>query len=929
MFNLAQTFFLDKTAVQNAPEAGISRIDLYFRGKPKETNNKSGIEAPGVEVFISECINGIPAVSELSTIRPNEPTEHGARFAPRFEIARKEWGEIIASDDASIPTTFKFKNPVFVQTNREYAIIVKYDGNEDFVLWYSRQGDKLLGTDQVSPGPSGKYIGNFFNFISSPDIDPNPGSTALGYTNTSIDALTSTNPAVAATDTNPANPVYTPDVGYLQANWKPINNTDLKFKVYVARYLHNSVPVDANGSINTSPYANVWLPPEYIPTRISNNVVRIIAPSHVYEYITFDYKHSDIDDLSSGEPIFQDGPSWPGGTPTPLTISVANGSTVVTANGSYVLANGATFNGANGWNMIYSGADRDEFIIVKSGNLVNVRKISGISSNTVLEVDEPFTFTNTAAVFLKSPVGELLGVEDTYSSGVSQYMMILSSSNANGSVRFVNNTILSVDIDNGGSGYSNSDYLVINGYESVAGKITGGYPAYANIVTNTSGGITAVYVSNAGAGFVNTAWLTGSNVVVSNSSGNPSTGSNAQFSFNIGAILKGGYNESNNYFSNCVVINLEASRLKPEITVNNPLGTTFTIKHRTLFYSVYDDSVHAGKVVYARSNTDVSEIPVKIFQSHSFASNTDAILPSRSNEFVINFANGAATNTAVIGNNYSNSSVYIFDVSSNNDFNIPFFEPDIIHAHFSKYIINNDYTNEHTNYGNAYAKHVTTKVNFANDRFAEDLLVYLTAYRPAGTDIKVYARIHNSRDPEAFDDKDWTLLEEIDGIGVYSSLDDSSDFIELTYGFPAAPNTQFVLTGSGFVENTTTTTVIGSETQFSSQLAANDLIKIYQPLFPNNYVVAVVDSIANNTSLTIRKPVANNGLVGDGLIIEKLEFKHQAFNNLLNDNVVRYYNEEMVEFDGYDTFQLKLVMLSESDHIVPKIDDVRAIGVTA
>src|SRR5690606_20815367 len=103
------------------------------------------------------------------------------------------------------------------------------------------------------------------------------------------------------------NPVYTPDAGYLQANWKPINNTDLKFKVYVARYLHNSVPVDANGSINTSPSANVWLPPEYTPTRISNNVIRIIAPSHVYEYITFDYKYSDIDDLSSGEPIFQDG----------------------------------------------------------------------------------------------------------------------------------------------------------------------------------------------------------------------------------------------------------------------------------------------------------------------------------------------------------------------------------------------------------------------------------------------------------------------------------------------------------------------------------------------------------------------------------------------------------------------------------------------
>ena len=47
----------------------------------------------------------------------------------------------------------------------------------------------------------------------------------------------------------------------------------------------------------------------------------------------------------------------------------------------------------------------------------------------------------------------------------------------------------------------------------------------------------------------------------------------------------------------------------------------------------------------------------------------------------------------------------------------------------------------------------------ANNKFAEDLLVFLTAYRPANTDIKVFARIHNSDDPEAFDDKDWTMLE--------------------------------------------------------------------------------------------------------------------------------------------------------------------------
>jgi hypothetical protein len=94
---------------------------------------------------------------------------------------------------------------------------------------------------------------------------------------------------------------------------------------------------------------------------------------------------------------------------------------------------------------------------------------------------------------------------------------------------------------------------------------------------------------------------------------------------------------------------------------------------------------------------------------------------------------------------------------------------------FQRYLVNNSYANEHTNYGNAISKGIEVKVNLQENNFAEDIRVYSTVYRPYGTDIKMYARIHNSTDPEAFDDKDWTLLELKDGIGVYSALHDESD----------------------------------------------------------------------------------------------------------------------------------------------------------
>ncbi len=53
--------------------------------------------------------------------------------------------------------------------------------------------------------------------------------------------------------------------------------------------------------------------------------------------------------------------------------------------------------------------------------------------------------------------------------------------------------------------------------------------------------------------------------------------------------------------------------------------------------------------------------------------------------------------------------------------------------------------------GIALSKHIGAKVQFSNDKFAEDVRMFMVAYRPKGTEIRVYTRVHNSKDPEAFD----------------------------------------------------------------------------------------------------------------------------------------------------------------------------------
>lgn len=964
--NFAQIFYLDPSLVRNASQIGISRVDLYCRAKPPASNNRSGILNPGVEVTILECINGVPNLfmSQNTNIR-----------------ARVEWGQIVATTDASSPTVFEFSKPIFLNTGKEYAVALKFDGNEDFIFWTSKKNDLLVGTQQVSPGVSGPNVGRYFSFIS-------PINSVSGNT------------------------LITEDVDYLTNNWTPINDTDLKFKLYVARFSHNQIPVFANSTIANNPiFSSSFHFSGNNNVIVSNNgTITTIAQAECNEFITFDLKYSILNTFYFGEKVYQPAPFYPGGTATPVTVTVSSLSVLSTplaasrivANAAYLLPNGISFFASGGFNSIYSGVG-NEYVIVQSGNNVNIRKIVQIVSPVELLVDEPFTFSNNRAFFMKAPVGKLKYMESSYLQGFDTPTLILSDSNSNASVRFVNNTLLDIDITNSGRGYSNSDYLVINGYEDVNFSVKGGYSATANIVTSPNGNVLAIYISNSGAGFVNSAWLADANVKVLNSSGLPvldSIANNLQLDFEIGSNLKTEF-DSNTLISNTTIINIETVRTIPEMDINAPLGTSYDIRHRMLYYKSND-------AVYVMDNPANSDIYVKNMNVSSLVvDNTELIIPSRSNQYVIRYANGSIATPNVIGINASNASVYLFDLVSNNDFVATYVNPEVCRGYYSKYIVNDDYVDEHTNYGNAHSKHITTKVTFG-ERFAEDLVVYLTAWKPVNTDIKVYARIHNSNDPEAFDDKDWTLLELIDGVGLNSSKDNPTDFIELTYNFTAYPNTSVTCNGSvNLVQGSAVLT--GSGTTFNTQLEVGDLVKVYTPLFPNNYFVAVVNSIANATSLTLKRSLGDLGanltgtvhadsaitdiegtsskfltdfqsgdyiavwanatfydvrqvniitsdtamnvtsvfsfanaaanysklssnnlsdfsVSGSGLRVDKLAYVHQAFNNQPNENVVRYYNNNMVEYDGYNTFQIKVVLLSNSEYIVPKVDDIRSVG---
>jgi hypothetical protein len=64
----------------------------------------------------------------------------------------------------------------------------------------------------------------------------------------------------------------------------------------------------------------------------------------------------------------------------------------------------------------------------------------------------------------------------------------------------------------------------------------------------------------------------------------------------------------------------------------------------------------------------------------------------------------------------------------------------------------------------------------------------VSAYKPSGTGVHVYTKIHNAEDGQSFEDKDYTLLTQITASNTISDSVDTTDFKEFEFGFSANTN---------------------------------------------------------------------------------------------------------------------------------------------
>lgn len=303
-----------------------------------------------------------------------------------------------------------------------------------------------------------------------------------------------------------------------------------------------------------------------------------------------------------------------------------------------------------------------------------------------------------------------------------------------------------------------------------------------------------------------------------------------------------------------------------------------------------------------------------IYGLNNKISNFDAAVYSKSNE----------ANTTSI----TKSLVVTSTLKTNNPTTAPTMDADIssIYA-FKNYISANNENERLTNLGSANSKYVSRLVTLASGIEADDLEVYLTAYRPANTTIEVYAKIINDADADAPNERQWTkLAEDASQAEFFSDTTRTNDYNEFKFYIPAIPTVNDGNKQAG-TANTQDANTIVSIASANTYYEAGDLIVVGSGI-STNYVLGRVEA-ANSTTVTLYE-AADKDLTNTFHYKVNSDETRAAFRYpVAGSRELQYYDSAGRKYENFMKFQLKIVFLADQSRSVPKVKDIRAIALSA
>jgi hypothetical protein len=688
-------------------------------------------------------------------------------------------------------------------------------------------------------------------------------------------------------------------------NFTPIQNESIKYNLYTAEFTNVSATAVFKNtaidkfSINRS--AGAFSKGEQIV--VSNNALKISS-------LTI----SGSNTFTVGETVFQ-----PGGTNTAnLSVATAYGTVLFASNTTVIMNNTyGTFNTANtlrGYtsnNVATAPISADQNVATSSacnvitvpnanssliadfvannyiyvgantGANVNVRKIISVSASArTLTLDSNVNFTsNTAIIGRVKADADLRGYFSAITPGYNGILSIYGvSSNASQNFASSNGQLL-IGVTSGASAQINK--ILDSNYQSITSQISNIYPNQTDILWSFKGTDTDKNVD----AFYN------------------SIDSDIPYEFNDKSRMMMSrsneyqYSDGNNSLSVFASLGTFNKKISPYIdTLRNIATLTDNVICKESELSGY-------RIAYSNTNGNFYEGDI-IQQANSIVTANGVVFSSNSSTIYV--VNVVSSNT---------SSVTKFSISNTTIYNAT----QAVSANITGVSSFSEVTGAAQKYASRY---ISKNVILADQQDAEDMVCYITAYRPIGTNFKVYGKFLAGADSDSITSKDWSAMTELSDPSLTSSLVNKDDFVELIYNLPTSQ--MIIVNGAGV--NTISTNVTVSST---SGFTAGGFIYIAANNTSSNTIgfnVRQVIAIPNSTVLTVSSNlsiVSTNATVG---IIPGLESQYGAFTYANNNNIVRYTTPADGVFETFKTFATKIVLVANTPQIIPRMADMRCLA---
>lgn len=264
--------------------------------------------------------------------------------------------------------------------------------------------------------------------------------------------------------------------------------------------------------------------------------------------------------------------------------------------------------------------------------------------------------------------------------------------------------------------------------------------------------------------------------------------------------------------------NVQLNALVPQFATITPPGTTLNFEYSGTSNTYAQDSTYFK--VHSGTETEFYD--------------KERIVASKSNE--VSSMSGSKSMT----------------IRANMTTDTEYLSPVIDTVRHQELIIGNDVNpieldyNEFFNDGDSKSKYVSKIITLAEGQDAEDLRITLTAYRPVGTDIQVWAKFLNREDSDPISAKTWTPMINL-SYDLYSDPGNPTDMREFVF---STSEYYPMLTTSGTVTSSNTSnTVTGVGTAFDTELKPGWYVNMRASNTAGEQSRKII-SIANSTQLT-------------------------------------------------------------------------------